>query len=325
MDPVIWVEVLSRHRDVAARHRFTGAEATVTITIGRGYDNDLVLDDPYVAARHVRIRRDADGRLLAEDCGSASGLFLDRETTRQACIVLDGERPIRIGHSFIRIRDSSYPVAPERTGAEQRGLAIALSVLLAVLILGIRGMGIWFAETGEPKISRYLEPLLGVVGGVLGWVTVWALLSRVLSGRAKFERNLVIALFGLLAILLYKEFAQFSAFALTWRATTAYDYVVIWSVLAAICFLHLREVSAARLKLKAAGIAGLLLLVIMVQALQQSEDFYDLGRQTTSRRLLPPSLRLSPLRDESAFFAEIEQLRLRLERDREEARDAAGR
>ena len=68
MDPVIWVEVLSRHRDIAARHRFTGAEAT--ITIGRGYDNDLVLDDPYVAARHVRIRRDADGRLLATCVGS---------------------------------------------------------------------------------------------------------------------------------------------------------------------------------------------------------------------------------------------------------------
>jgi hypothetical protein len=323
MDPVIWVEVLSRHRDVAARHRFTGEEAT--ITIGRGYDNDLVLDDPYVAARHVRIRRDADGRLLAEDCGSASGLFLDRETTRQGCIVLDGERPIRIGHSFIRIRDSSFPVAPERTGAEQRGLAIALSVLLGALVVGIRGTALWFAETGEPKVSRYLEPLLGVVGAVLGWVTVWALLSRLFSGRAKFERNLVIALLGVLAILLYNEFAQFSAFALTWRAAAAYDYVAIWSVLAAICFFHLREVSAAHLKLKAAGIAGLLVLVVVVQALQQSEAFYDSGRQTTSRRLLPPSLRLAPLRDESAFFAEIEQLRLRLERDREEARDAAGR
>ena len=37
---MIWVEVLSRHRDVAARFRVAGDEAH----IGRGYDNDVVID-----------------------------------------------------------------------------------------------------------------------------------------------------------------------------------------------------------------------------------------------------------------------------------------
>ena len=49
MGEVIWVEVLSRHHDVVARHRCVGPE----VHIGRGYDNDVVIDDPYVAARHV--------------------------------------------------------------------------------------------------------------------------------------------------------------------------------------------------------------------------------------------------------------------------------
>jgi len=45
------------------------------ITIGRGYDNDVLIDDPYVASRHLRIVRDASGALMAIDPGSASGLF----------------------------------------------------------------------------------------------------------------------------------------------------------------------------------------------------------------------------------------------------------
>ncbi len=92
MDQVIWVEILSRRRDVAARYRFEGPE----IRIGRAYDNDVVLDDPFVAANHVRLFRSADGELIAEDAGSANGLFLDRDKQRQERIVIDGERPIRI-------------------------------------------------------------------------------------------------------------------------------------------------------------------------------------------------------------------------------------
>ena len=51
---MIWVEILSRHRDIAARFRFPGPE----VRIGRGYDNDVIVDDPYVAARHLRVFRE---------------------------------------------------------------------------------------------------------------------------------------------------------------------------------------------------------------------------------------------------------------------------
>jgi hypothetical protein len=66
---MIWVEILSRHRDVAARVRVMGDEAS----IGRGYDNDVIVDDPYVAAHHLRVFRDAAGKLIAQDLGSANG------------------------------------------------------------------------------------------------------------------------------------------------------------------------------------------------------------------------------------------------------------
>src|SRR5437588_266662 len=38
---MMWVEILSRHRDIAARFRITGTEAR----IGRGYDNDVIVEE----------------------------------------------------------------------------------------------------------------------------------------------------------------------------------------------------------------------------------------------------------------------------------------
>ena len=316
---MIWVEILSRHREVAARFRFAGPD----VRIGRGYDNDVILDDPYVAARHMRLFRDDAGRLVAEDMGSANGMFLDRDNGRRQRIVVDGERPIRIGHTCLRIRETGHAVEPERlAGPEVRILPIALSVV----VLAIEALAVWLAETTEPKASSYLAPLLGIAVAVAAWVAVWALLSRIFSGRARFQRNLLIALLGILVFSLYNEFAQFSAFALTWSIAIDYQYVVMWSVLAAVCFYHLREVGPSRLVLKGSAVAALFALIIAVQALKQSELLSNSGRQTTLRRLLPPALRLAPVRDENTFFAEIEHLKTKLDSDRTQARaDDAGR
>ena len=46
MGAVMWIEVLSRHGEVAARERIDGREEA---RIGRAFDNDVVIDDPHVA------------------------------------------------------------------------------------------------------------------------------------------------------------------------------------------------------------------------------------------------------------------------------------
>jgi pSer/pThr/pTyr-binding forkhead associated (FHA) protein len=156
---MIWVEILSRHRDVAARFRISGSEAY----IGRGYDNDAIIDDPYVAARHVRVFRDTAGRLIAEDAGSKNGMFLDRDGARSDRIVIDPEHPIRIGHTYEKLMEA------------RRSLAwpIAIAAALAVSILGIEALSVWLGQIGEPRTPMYLTPLITVAEWVLVWVALW--------------------------------------------------------------------------------------------------------------------------------------------------------
>ena len=314
---MIWVEVLSRHRDIAARFRIAAPEAR----IGRGYDNDVIIDDPYVAAQHLRVFRDEAGQLVAEDLGSTNGTFLDGGRNRVARIVIDGKHPIRIGQTYLRVREIHHEVERERVAApERRTLPIAAAAGLGGLLLGLSALQVWLAQTVELRASSYLTPLLSIVATVLVWAGVWALLSRIFSGSSHLLRNLLITLAGGLAFSLYHEFARIFAFAWTWSGPSTYQYVAAWSILAAMCFLHLRELGRTRLKLKGAVVAALLVTAIAFQTLQRSEAFSDFGRQYTTHQLMPPALRAVQLTEPGVFFGEIANLKTRLDSDRVQAR-----
>ena len=314
MEEIIWVEVLSRHRDVVARYRCSGPE----VRVGRDYANDVVLDDPYVAPRHIRIVRDGAGVLVAEDLGSGNGLFGDRGSRKLGRVVLDGERLIRIGHTFLRIRDASHAVAPERPYASQTRLWPIL-IVLAAAVLAIEAGSMWLSETAESRVYRYLYPLLLISVIAAGWTSVWAVLSRVFAGQARFERNLLIALGGIFVYSLFDEFVVYGSYALSWRELVAYQYLGTLCLLAVVCFLHLRELGPTRLKLKGGIVAVLLGVAIGMHILSQSEIRTGFDPESYVRRLQPPALRLAPARSETAFFADVEQLKSKLESDRKEA------
>jgi len=315
---MIWVEILGRHRDVVARHRCDGME----IRIGRAYDNDVVVDDPYVAPRHLRVYRGEDGKLVAEDAGSASGLYAD-DGRRQQRLAVDGDHPLRIGRTLLRIREADYAVAPERASAPAARLW-PRAIALAAALIAIELLSAWLGETAEPKASHYvLAPaILGAL--TLGWTTAWAILSRIFAGHAHFERHLVIALTGLLAFSIVAEAADAAAFAMSWRLLADYSYVGAWAIFAALCFFHLREIGPARQKLKAGVVIGLGVAAVAAQTLAQSELRPWTGRQSWLRDLKPPFMRVASPQDDEAFFADALRFKEKLDRARKEESPGGG-
>jgi hypothetical protein len=311
---VIWVEILSRHHEVVARFRINGTEARV----GRGYDNDVIVDDPYVAAQHVRVFHDsATGQLVAEDMGSSNGMFLDGGRSRLARVLLDGKDPIRIGQTYLRIRGTGHEVEAERVARPDRKIPpVVPAMAVFAAILAVDAAHIWLSQTSEPRASNYLTPLLTVAASVFTWTGIWALLSRVFSGRASFLRNLLIALSGTFVVSLYNSIALYFAYAWASPVLGTYLYVASWSILATVCFFHLGVVGVRRFRPKAAFVIAMFLVGVTVQTLQRSEAFSDSGRRTDVRRLMPPWLRAIPLRDEGAFFGEIGDLKAKLDADR---------
>lgn len=90
------------------------------LTIGRSAGNDLVLADPEVSRRHVRIVRRADG-FAAEDIGSTNGTFVNGQRISHLTLLQDGDT-IDLGDT-VRLRFVSMspatPVDPAEKPTEQ--------------------------------------------------------------------------------------------------------------------------------------------------------------------------------------------------------------
>ncbi|MEZ0248436.1 MAG: FHA domain-containing protein [Thermoproteus sp.] len=72
------------------------------ITVGRALDNHLVIPDPTVSRRHLRIIISSDG-LVIEDLGSTNGTYLLPEGKRINTARAGEEASVRIGNSIIKL------------------------------------------------------------------------------------------------------------------------------------------------------------------------------------------------------------------------------
>lgn len=312
-ESAIWVEILSRLHDVAARYRCV----TLPITIGRAYDNDIVVDDPHVAAHHLRIHRTDDGALIAEDLGSLNGLYVDRERKRRAEVVLDAEHDLRIGATVLRVRSTAHEVPAELPTL--RGLPYwpaAISCIVGVFALA--ALDLWLSETGEPKAIRYFTPLLILTIVVSVWTTAWSVVTRVFTGHARFGLHFLIVAAGMLAFSAYDQAAEIGAFAWSWTSLATTSYVVAWLLLGAICFLHLLAINRARRPLKIAIACILAAAGIAMQTLKQREYRSTYGQPITLSRLEPPALRMVAPQQDAAFFTDSTALRASLDKSRTE-------
>lgn len=196
---------------VRTRHPVNG----VPLTLGRGLANDLVLDDPYVDARHARISRDEAGALFIEDLGSVNGLVTD-DTRQRGVVPLNVGSEIRIGRTTIRFRDSEETLAPalvdepapatvpavadvpiavpRQTAPFQRLYATTGGRLLIVAAaLAAFGLYTWFGNASRSSASDVTSSVMAFAFMAAIWAGVWAVASRIVVHRFHFVGHLAIA------------------------------------------------------------------------------------------------------------------------------------
>ena len=57
-----------------------------TLTLGRGDDNDVVVDDARVSIYHATLERNADGNIELRDLNSTTGTFVNGERVQTRCV-----------------------------------------------------------------------------------------------------------------------------------------------------------------------------------------------------------------------------------------------
>jgi pSer/pThr/pTyr-binding forkhead associated (FHA) protein len=306
-----FVETLARNGDVLQRQSVDA----LPIRLGRGYENEVVLDDDYVAASHARIEQDAAGRLVLRDLGSKNGL--NHRGKRLQEVLLSGDTVVRIGHTSIRVRASSFPVAPELEDRTLHRWEGPLPGAAGILLVGAFALfARWLSDTEYVEFVRYFEALAWSVGAALLWSGAWAFANRLFGRHARLGRHLFVAGCGLVALTLTALLASTIAYAFSFEAFTHYASHAATLLVAGTVYFHLCTVKPQhrrRYRWIAAGLALLGSSLILIFNLQRSGRLAD---ELYMAVLLPPEVRVSQDHGIDEFMREVEGMKESLDRGR---------
>lgn len=184
------VEVLDNRGRVHSRTRLERFPAA----IGRGYGNDIILDDPYADAEHLRLVEDGNGGLVAEDAGSVNGTYEGKMRSTRLAI-----RPgleVRVGHTTLRFQDPAASVRPALLDnrAVPDWTTSGRTAFLVALIAGtFFALNDWLGSYERTTAAKQVNSALGALVVIAVWAGLWSLASRVNRNRFNFAGHFVVA------------------------------------------------------------------------------------------------------------------------------------
>jgi hypothetical protein len=199
---VILVEVIGRRGDVVQRVTI----AQLPATVGRAWNNDVILQDPHVDALHARIVADASGALAIEDVGSLNGMYADGTAQRVSKLPLAGLATVRLGRTMLRIVNADHPVpaaVPDimPTGRLARLFASPRGMLaIAVTGVALTALAVWLSDYQDKGAGALAGKVVGVVSFVGLWAGLWAFVGRLILHRTNFWAHTTLAWLLLITI-----------------------------------------------------------------------------------------------------------------------------
>jgi len=304
MNGPFFIETLARNGDVLHRHRVD----KLPITIGRGYNNDFILDDAHTAPTHAVVELAEDGALVMRDLGSQNGIVVHGK--RQSSVPINGTTVVRLGHTRLRVRDAAFPVEAEITDttmhAWEGGVPALAGMALIALFVGVTEA---LSDTGAFQAIRYLLVIVTGIGAGMVWSGVWALANRIFGGHARLGRHLFILGSGLVAIGAWKALSSVLAYAWSAEVFTRYGNHVVMLILVAMIYNHLRTVKPHKPRAFISSCAVFLALGSGLILMRNYEAAGRLRDELYMSVILPPEVRQSKDHSVDEFMGDAAKLK----------------
>lgn len=317
METIIVIDVLGAHDRVQSRHRIERAGDAASCTIGRGTAADVVLDDPHIAAVHVRVAVDATGRVTITDLGSVNGIELGGRRLHGVLDTPLNDGLFRIGRTKLRVRTAAETIPAEVSDQELspsearvrdlRWLAVGLVVTIAGEIYSI-----WAATIQTRELPTKMLTTLFALAAVFGvWIAFWALISRVAFGESRWLRHAAIFFCVVAAIDVVPLVLDTASGALGIYPPSTAEMLVAGVLIATALAIHLLNASTMRPRIAVA--IGVLIPAIAL-GLVQWRSAYSQNRSANyipdRNKIVPPALMLrggEPLQKFVAGLGELKE------------------
>jgi hypothetical protein len=319
MEPVMLVEVLDVHGHVQVRQRVLGAGGQCRL--GRSLRCDVAVDDPYLAAEHVRLTLQQDGRVLVQDLHTRNGTCVDDHPVdpQTGRLIASGE--LTIGRTRVRVRTEEGQLPAERAFRKDllRRHRTQLAVMGLLLCFTFAAFLQWIWAPGRLAQSILIAELV-VVAALSLWVATWCLVSRLTAGAWQVRIHLAIAAVCVGLWMWGYWLYTVAAFALQWNWIGPFAVLLAALVALGAAYLHLRHATHLR------PVVSLLLALVVPPLLggvwwvvDQQVDPRTVNRMDAGPQIYPPALRLSPSMDLNDYLTDAASLKREASRNRQES------
>lgn len=312
----IVVEQIDKTGQVLQRHKCDGT----SLTLGRAFDNDIILADPSVDAHHGLLTWDPIARQLrVQDRGALNGLWtLDERGKKHRLIgtaaLRSGQR-LLLGKTLLRVYDSAHPVPaakPAHLDQAITGFLEHVWVIFALVALAI-GLDVWDQYLDQPSGQHRAEFTLDALYGLLAvavYSGFWALLGKNLLQDARYWLHLSLSFIVINLWVIGEFIAPVAAFNLqltpqsgTWLSKLALSLLAGGAVYTS-CLYATRMTFKPRLAI--ALLVPMAFLIKPIAALFDKEHFSP--APTYSRVLVAPNLQWRTPNSSQAFMQQAEAL-----------------
>lgn len=303
------VEVLDRN----GRLREWVRVPTGTISIGRSYANDVVVQDEYVCPRHLQLRYDPlQMAWLVTDLASRNGSFVVGQGPLRRPHSLAPGDVIEIGLTRLRFANANQPPVKARRLPGTRVVVDyfslpVIAVSLLFVTLAVFALDQFLGQGGATEWQTLLLQGILVLAVPFLWACIWSLIGRLLVHDARFAFHLSLGCLLMLSsyvvatIVSYVDFsfnASELASSLQWLLQALLFMVLLAAGLAAATRLR-QQTRWVAVAVVTGSISSVLLLIGLVSP----------GESTLDQQVLvlkPPHAQLSSSVSLSEFMVNVD-------------------
>lgn len=308
MDNRLVIEVIAKGKGHQF-HRLTAAQ----FTVGRAYDNDIILEDPYVCPHHLAFERSENGWFVTV-LSQVNGIQYDYGKMLNLRDLQPGDT-LHVGKTKLRLLAADTPVAPAIPLLRHGGLTAWLGRPLGSLLLLALVAGWWFglqynASAFEFQPEKVLSTLVFMSLIPICWAGGWALLGRLLHHEMRFFEHLwvsIIAVFGMVMMGPAEEYLGYIS-SNHWMKMGA-GLAVIFVAVAWLFHRNLllaTELKRRRRQWTSVMVAASLVVLMVLMTYAERSDFNP--RPTYMAVLRPPVWNLSLGVDQQQFLEDAESV-----------------
>lgn len=184
------IEEISRGHKLLGRHKFTQRQ----VSIGRGYHNDIILDDPHVCADHLNFEFDGEHWRVSDD-NSINGSFVGKDQIPAEQHILQSGDVITFGKSQIRVLFPHHPVEESVVFSRfesfidlARNPTLIVASLLMFICIG--GFMVYLQNANETSPSQIFVGALTMTLILSLWPGAVSIVSHLTKHEARFFSQL---------------------------------------------------------------------------------------------------------------------------------------